>query len=87
MGTIAVVSVGLAGASLALARPAPAYDPWAWLLWGREIAGGALSTLEGPAFKPLPVAAATALAPLGEAAPVVWVLVARAAAVLGVWLA
>ena len=23
-----------------------------WLLWGREVAGGALSTAEGPAFKP-----------------------------------
>lgn len=87
MGTIAVVSGGLAAASVALARPAPSYDAWVWLLWGREIAGGTLSTVAGPSFKPLPVAATTALAPLGEAAPVVWVLVARAAAVLAVWLA
>lgn len=87
MGTIAVVSGGLAAASVTLARPAPSYDPWAWLLWGREIAGGTLSTLDGPAFKPLAVAVTTALAPLGEAAPVVWVLVARATAVVAVWLA
>ena len=38
--------------------PAPSYDPWAWLLWGREVAHGTLSTAEGPAFKPLPVALA-----------------------------
>ena len=62
-----------AGAALAIAAltalviaPAPAYDPWAWLLWGREIAHGTLSTEEMPAFKPLTVAVCTLLAPLGE---------------------
>jgi hypothetical protein len=64
--------------------PAPSYDPWAWLLWGREIAHGTLSTAEGPAFKPLPVAATALLAPLGGAAPVVWVILARAGTVLAV---
>jgi hypothetical protein len=64
--------------------PAPSYDPWAWLLWGREIAHGTLSTAEGPAFKPLPVAATALLTPLGGAAPVVWVIVARAGTVLAV---
>ena len=72
--------------ALAIA-PAPSYDPWAWLLWGREVAHGTLSTAEGPAFKPLTVAVTTLLAPLGEAAPVAWVLVARAGFVLAVVLA
>jgi hypothetical protein len=67
--------------------PAPSYDPWAWLLWGREVAGGELSTAEGPAFKPLPVAVCALLAPLGGAAPEAWVIVARAGAVLAVFLA
>jgi hypothetical protein len=67
--------------------PAPSYDPWAWLLWGREIAHGTLSTAEGPAFKPLTVAATTLLAPLGSAAPTVWVIVARAGMVVATVLA
>ena len=66
--------------SLLLVAPAPSYDPWAWLLWGREVAGGGLSTLEGPAFKPLPVAVCALLAPLGAAAPWLWVLLVRVAA-------
>jgi hypothetical protein len=67
--------------------PAPSYDPWAWLLWGREVAGWQLSTAEGPAFKPLPVAVCAVLSVLGGAAPAAWVVVARAGAVLAVWLA
>ena len=59
----------VAGASCALAPAAPDYDPWAWLIWGRELGGLELSTQEGPAFKPLPVALSALLAPLGEAAP------------------
>jgi hypothetical protein len=66
--------------------PAPSYDPWAWLLWGREVAGLELSTAEGPAFKPLPVAVCALLSVLGGAAPAAWVIVARAGAVLAVWL-
>jgi hypothetical protein len=77
----------VAALSALVIAPAPSYDPWAWLLWGREIAHGTLSTAEGPAFKPLPVAATALLAPLGEAAPVVWVIVARTGAVLAVLLA
>jgi hypothetical protein len=73
--------------SLPLVAPAPSYDPWAWLLWGREVAGGGLSTLEGPAFKPLPVAACALLAPLGSAAPWLWVLLVRVAAAVAALLA
>ena len=87
MAPAAVWSGALAALSLAIVRPAPSYDPWSWLLWGREIAGGSLSTLEGPSFKPLPVAVTAVLAPLGAVAPVLWVLVARAAALLAVVLA
>ena len=73
--------------SLLLVSPAPSYDPWAWLLWGREVAGGGLSTLEGPAFKPLPVAVCALLAPLGSAAPWLWVLLVRLAAAVAAILA
>jgi hypothetical protein len=84
---VAVALLGLALASALLVAPAPAYDPWMWLLWGREVTGGALSTAEGPAFKPLPVALCAVVAPLGALAPAAWVLLARAAALAAVWLA
>jgi hypothetical protein len=77
----------VAAVSALVIAPAPSYDPWAWLLWGREIAGGTLSTNEGPAFKPLPVAVCALLAPLGTAAPAVWVIVARAGLVVAAVLA
>jgi hypothetical protein len=80
-------AAALAALSALLIAPAPSYDPWAWLLWGREIAHGTLSTAEGPAFKPLTVAVTTVLSVLGSAAPVVWVIVARTGAVLAVLLA
>ena len=81
------VSLALALGSLLVVRPAPSYDPWMWLVWGGEVIAGELSTIDGPAFKPLPVAVCAALAPLGAAAPWLWVLVARAAAFLAVVLA
>jgi hypothetical protein len=80
-------AVAIAAASLLVVDPAPSYDPWAWLLWGREVAGGELSTAEGPAFKPLPVAVCALLAPLGSAAPWLWVLLVRVAVVLAAWFA
>ena len=38
-----------------LAPSAPTYDPWAWIVWGREILHLDLSTVDGPSWKPLPV--------------------------------
>jgi hypothetical protein len=74
-------------AALTLLLPSqPSYDPWAWLLWGRELAGGDLDTAEGPAFKPLAVALTTVLAPVGEAAPTAWLWIARTGALLAVGL-
>src|SRR5215210_6050137 len=82
-----VVILAAAATSRLLVRAAPGYDPWTWLLWGREVAGGSLSTVAGPAFKPLPVAVCALLAPLGSAAPVAWVVLVRAAAGIALWLA
>ncbi len=80
MWRVILAILAAAAASPLLVRAAPGYDPWTWLLWGREVAGGTLSTVDGPAFKPLPVAICALLAPLGGAAPVVWVVLVRAAA-------
>src|ERR671916_2551801 len=43
-------------AALTLLEPsAPTYDPWAWILWGREVMHLDLDTVDGPSWKPLPV--------------------------------
>lgn len=79
-------SVALAAASLAV--PAViGYDPWAWLVWGREMARGELSLAGGPSWKPLPVVVTTALAPFGGAAPALWLVVARAGGLFAMALA
>lgn len=76
-GLVAVVVAGVVAASFAL--PATlAYDPWAWLVWGREIGGLELDTTGGPSWKPLPVLAATLVAPLGDGAPTAWLVLVRA---------
>lgn len=85
-GSVVAVFAVAAGSMLVVA-PAPSYDPWAWLLWGREIAELRLSTAEGPAFKPLPVAVAVLLTSLGGMAPWLWVLIVRASAVAALLLA
>jgi hypothetical protein len=78
----------VAAAGLSLLAPwTPTYDPWAWLIWGREVGGLELDTTAGPAWKPLPVLATTVLAPLGGAAPALWLVIARAGGLLAVVLA
>jgi hypothetical protein len=74
--------VAVAAASL----PLPAivgYDPWVWLIWGRELTRGVPSSDGTIAWKPLPVLVAAALTPTGPAAPQLWLLVARAGALAG----
>ena len=67
----------LAAASLALPFW-PVYDPWAWLIWGRELAHGSPETAAGPSWKPLPVLLCAPLSAFGDAAPKAWLFVARA---------
>jgi hypothetical protein len=79
----------LALASLSLLLPSePSYDPWAWLVWGREIAHLELDTSGGPSWKPLPVAPLAVVAPLGDDLSVaLWVVLARAGVLLALVLA
>jgi hypothetical protein len=67
-----------------LAPAAPTYDPWAWIIWGREIAHLDLSTIDGPSWKPLPVLLTTPFSLFGGLAPALWLFVARAGAIAGV---
>ena len=90
MRKLIVACAGLAALSLLLPSE-PSYDPWAWLIWGREIAHLQLDTAGGPSWKPLPVLVTTAVAPLGELdrglPPALWVAFARAGALLALALA
>ena len=70
-----------------LAPSAPTYDPWAWIVWGREILHLDLSTVDGPSWKPLPVLLTTPFALFGGLAPDLWLFVARAGAIAGVVMA
>jgi hypothetical protein len=73
------VATALVLAAISLALPYfPVYDPWAWLIWGRELMHGGLETAAGPSWKPLPVLIDAPLSVLGGAAPDGWLLIARA---------
>jgi hypothetical protein len=72
-------------AALSLLIPStPSYDPWAWLVWGHEIVHLDLHTTGGPSWKPLPMLFTTVFALFGKAQPDLWLVVARAGAVMAV---
>ena len=70
--------------ALTLLLPAtPTYDPWAWILWGREITQLDLVTTGGPSWKPLPVLFTTPFSLFGsDLAPLLWLWIARAGGML-----
>jgi hypothetical protein len=89
-GRIAPLVLGaLALAALSLLRPwALAFDPNAWLVWGRDTLHLALDTSPGPSWKPLPVVFTAPFALIPGAAPALWMIVARAGGLLalaGAW--
>jgi hypothetical protein len=82
---IAMGAAALIVASLSLLIPStPSYDPWSWLVWGREVAHVNLQTTGGPTWKPLPVIFTTIFSLFGKAAPDLWLVVARAGALMAV---
>ncbi len=82
LGRAIFACLALAGLSLLLPST-PSYDPWAWIVWGREVAALDLDTRFGPSWKPLPVLFTTPFSLFGDAAPELWLAVARAGALLG----
>ena len=84
-GCVVVAVISLLGPS------EPSYDPWAWLVWGREIAHLGLDTTSGPSWKPLPVVFTTLFAPFSalddRIPPALWIVVARTGGLLAVVLA
>ena len=78
-GPLIALAASLVAAVISLALPyLPVYDPWAWLIWGRELLHGGFETAAGPSWKPLPVLICAPLSLLGDAAPEAWLLIARA---------
>lgn len=85
-GLLAAISVAVAALSL-LYPSTPTYDPWAWIVWGREITQLDLTTTGGPSWKPLTVMFTTVFALFGDLAPDLWLIVARAGAVMAILMA
>jgi hypothetical protein len=79
LGGCVVVAI----ASLAIPA-ALGYDPWAWLVWGREVTHLDLHSAGGPSWKPLPVLATAPISLFGTSAPVVWLVLSRTAGLLAI---
>jgi hypothetical protein len=87
-GGLLLVAVCVALAALTLLLPsAPTYDPWSWIICGREIAHFDLVTTGGPSWKPLPALFTTVFSLFGSWAPDLWLVVARAGAIAAIVLA
>ncbi|HZU39854.1 MAG TPA: hypothetical protein VE992_02320 [Solirubrobacteraceae bacterium] len=80
---VGLLCLGVAAASLAV-QNAASYDPWGWIVWGREVLHLKLSTTEGPSWKPGAVIFTTVFALFGGAAPSLWMVTARAGALAAV---
>src|SRR5918997_3551687 len=81
----AILACCLALSALSLLYPStPTYDPWAWILWGREILHLDLVTEGGPSWKPFPILFTVPFSVFGQdAAPYLWLWVARAGGLFG----
>jgi hypothetical protein len=84
LAAIVVACVALAALS-ALLPTVPSYDPWSWIVWGREVSDPHLGFVisGGPSWKPLPFIFTTVWGLIGGAAPTLWVITARAGGLLG----
>jgi hypothetical protein len=83
----AAICVGLGVASLA-APSGATYDPYSWLIWGRDLAHLDLMTRgTGTSWKPLPALIDAVLMPIGGGAPAGWLVVARAGALFSLFMA
>ncbi len=64
------------------------YDPWSWLVWGRELSHLNLVTAgAASSVKPLPMLVDAVLTIAGPAGPDLWLVVARAGTVMALLLA
>ena len=77
--------VAVAAVSAAVLPTVPSYDPWSWIVWGREVSDPHLSFVVsgGPSWKPLPFIFTSVWGLFGGAAPTLWVITARTGGLLG----
>ncbi|MGO9750678.1 MAG: hypothetical protein ACLP8S_09515 [Solirubrobacteraceae bacterium] len=63
----------------------PSYDPFSWVVWGRELTDPHLSFYvgNGPSWKPLPMVFTSIYGAFGAAAPTLWVITARTGGIAG----
>jgi hypothetical protein len=80
-----IVCIALGALSAALLPTIPSYDPWSWIIWGREITDPHMNFVisGGPSWKPLPLVFTTIWGAFGESAPTLWVVTARIGGLLG----
>src|ERR1700761_1235069 len=80
-----IICIVLAAISAAVLPTVPSYDPWSWIVWGREITDPHISFVisGGPSWKPLPFVFTTVWGAFGNAAPTLWVITARVGGLLG----
>jgi hypothetical protein len=80
-----LVCIALGVLSAAVLPTVPSYDPWSWIVWGREITDPHISFIisGGPSWKPLPFIFTTIWGAFGSAAPTLWVITARIGGLLG----
>ena len=83
----ALAACAVLGALSILVAAPMGFDPWAWMVWGRELVHLDLHTTGGPSWKPLPVLVVAPFTPLGDLAPEVWLGLVRAAALVALVLA
>jgi len=82
---LAMAALAILIGALSLLFPStPSYDPWSWLVWGREIIHLDLHTTGGPSWKPLGVILTTIFALFGSAQPNLLLVASRAGAVMAV---
>ncbi len=79
------ISLALAVLSAFVLPTVPSYDPWSWIVWGREVTDPHISFFigGGPSWKPLPFLFTTVYGVLGSAAPTLWVITARTGGIAG----
>ena len=80
------VCLGAAILSWAVLPSVVSYDPWSWLVWGREVSDPALPFVisGGPSWKPLPFLFTTVWGLAGGGAPTLWLITARTGGLLGI---
>jgi hypothetical protein len=79
------VSLALAVLSAIVWPTVPSYDPWSWIVWGREVTDPQIGFYVGggPSWKPLPFLFTTIYGALGGIAPTLWVITARTGGIAG----